>query len=83
MKHTTRLFASVLGVVLATATASLGGIPEPDPSAASSALDTATEANAASPMACCKTCTKGKACGDSCIAKNKDCHQPAGCACDG
>ena len=32
---------------------------------------------------CCKVCTKGKACGDSCIARDKDCHQPPGCACDG
>ena len=33
--------------------------------------------------ACCKTCSKGKACGNSCIAKDKNCHQPPGCACDG
>jgi hypothetical protein len=32
---------------------------------------------------CCKVCTKGKACGDSCIARDKTCHQPRGCACDG
>ncbi len=32
---------------------------------------------------CCKVCTTGKACGNSCIARNKTCHQPPGCACDG
>ena len=32
---------------------------------------------------CCKVCRKGKACGNSCIARGKQCHQPAGCACDG
>jgi hypothetical protein len=32
---------------------------------------------------CCKTCTTGKACGDSCIAKDLECHQPPGCACNG
>jgi hypothetical protein len=32
--------------------------------------------------ACCKVCNKGKACGDSCIARDKQCHQPPGCACD-
>lgn len=32
---------------------------------------------------CCKVCTKGKACGDSCIAVNKECHKPPGCACNG
>jgi hypothetical protein len=33
-------------------------------------------------VACCKICRKGKACGNSCIARNKTCHQPPGCACD-
>lgn len=32
---------------------------------------------------CCKICTTGKACGNSCISRNKTCHQPAGCACNG
>jgi hypothetical protein len=32
---------------------------------------------------CCRTCTKGKACGDSCIAKTSTCTKPPGCACDG
>lgn len=32
---------------------------------------------------CCKTCSKGKACGDSCIARDKACHKGPGCACDG
>jgi hypothetical protein len=32
---------------------------------------------------CCKVCSKGKACGDSCISRDKDCHKPPGCACDG
>jgi len=32
---------------------------------------------------CCKVCSKGKACGDSCISKDKTCHQQLGCACDG
>jgi hypothetical protein len=36
----------------------------------------------ADPPPCCKTCRKGKACGDSCIARDKLCEQPKGCACD-
>ena len=32
---------------------------------------------------CCKICRKGKACGNSCIARDRNCHQPPGCACDG
>ncbi len=34
------------------------------------------------PRACCRYCTKGKACGDGCIAANKACHLPPGCACN-
>ncbi|WP_406720347.1 hypothetical protein RPE78_08970 [Thioclava litoralis] len=32
---------------------------------------------------CCKTCHKGKACGNSCISRSKQCHKGVGCACDG
>jgi len=32
---------------------------------------------------CCKTCRKGKACGDSCISKTKACYKAEGCACNG
>ncbi len=34
------------------------------------------------PAACCKTCRKGKACGNSCISRAKTCRKPPGCACD-
>lgn len=42
----------------------------------------ASGATWASAAPCCKVCQKGKACGDSCIAKDKDCTKPEGCACD-
>jgi hypothetical protein len=32
---------------------------------------------------CCKVCSEGEACGDSCIAKNETCTKGAGCACNG
>ena len=32
---------------------------------------------------CCRVCRRGKACGNSCIARNLTCHQPPGCACNG
>lgn len=32
---------------------------------------------------CCRVCTTGKACGNSCIARWKTCRVGAGCACDG
>jgi len=31
---------------------------------------------------CCKVCSQGKACGDSCISKSYTCHKAPGCACD-
>lgn len=36
---------------------------------------------AAAGGACCKRCTKGQACGNSCISSSKQCRQPPGCAC--
>jgi hypothetical protein len=30
---------------------------------------------------CCKHCTKGQPCGNSCISLKDRCHQPPGCAC--
>jgi hypothetical protein len=33
------------------------------------------------PAACCKVCTKGKPCGDTCISQDKICHVGPGCAC--
>lgn len=32
---------------------------------------------------CCRYCTSGKPCGDSCIAVDLNCEQPPGCACYG
>lgn len=31
---------------------------------------------------CCRYCTTGKACGDSCISRTRNCNQGAGCACN-
>lgn len=31
---------------------------------------------------CCKVCRTSQACGDSCIARDKTCTKPPGCACD-
>jgi len=36
-----------------------------------------------SSRSCCKICSAGKACGNSCISRRYTCHQPPGCACDG
>ena len=34
------------------------------------------------PRTCCRTCSKGKACGDACINRQLTCTKPPGCACD-
>ena len=34
------------------------------------------------PRTCCRTCSKGKACGNTCINRQLTCHKPPGCACD-
>lgn len=80
MRSTLRVGATALAFMLGLATASLG-YSESDPDGGS-AREPSIRGAAASPMACCKVCTKGKACGNSCIAKDKKCHQPPGCACD-
>jgi len=33
--------------------------------------------------ACCKICSTGKACGDTCISRNDVCRVGPGCACNG
>lgn len=60
-----------------------GGLPHsaPDPAARISALRAA--AGIAIPAACCKICRKGRACGDSCISRDRACHAGPGCACNG
>ncbi len=39
--------------------------------------------NSSGPSSCCKVCTTGKACGNSCIAQTDTCTQPPFCACNG
>lgn len=31
---------------------------------------------------CCRVCSTGKACGNSCIQASKTCHKGRGCACN-
>lgn len=35
------------------------------------------------PDQCCKICSKGKACGNTCISRSYVCHKWRGCACNG
>ena len=41
-----------------------------------------TDSAVATPRSCCRVCSTGKACGNACINRAYQCHQPAGCACD-
>ena len=45
--------------------------------------DGATEDSDAADSACCKMCRNGKACGNSCIPWDQQCHREVGCACQG
>lgn len=38
---------------------------------------------AAPPPACCRVCVRGKPCGNTCIARTRECRSPPGCACQG
>jgi hypothetical protein len=42
----------------------------------------AATVDAAPTTACCRTCRKGKACGNTCVAVDRRCESPPGCACD-
>ncbi len=55
----------------------------PAPTATPRPAPTATPLPAAPARSCCRVCTTGKACGNSCINRNYTCRQPPGCACDG
>src|SRR6478735_7497132 len=69
-------------------TPSMGGAPriQPDsPSGLASLPHAVHEDEALSCVPreqCCKVCSKGKACGDSCIRASYSCHKGSGCACD-
>lgn len=69
--------------LLLPALALAGATPQPAGSFAGSAQAcTAIEGGTTAAQPCCRVCKKGKACGNSCIARDKKCHQPPGCACN-
>ena len=57
--------------------------PTPPPATATPVPANPTASPVPTSSTCCKICTTGKACGDSCISKNDTCHKPPGCACNG
>jgi hypothetical protein len=74
----------LVSAVLMLTTPSLAEDPHPVPVArAAASLLSFDVAPAPAPEECCKVCRKGKACGDTCIARDKICRVGPGCACDG
>lgn len=55
--------------------------PPPPPSPRRSAAPRQTE-GCIPRTQCCRVCSKGKACGNSCISRSFTCHKGHGCACD-
>jgi hypothetical protein len=54
-----------------------------DAASASFMFDAALEADACTPSdQCCKICSRGKACGNTCISRAYECHKGRGCACN-
>jgi hypothetical protein len=91
-----RTVATIFALLLVTVTTLADGIPRPAAPEARPALIRGSPHNdryvlqslglsrsISHAAACCKICTVGKACGDTCISRDKECHVGSGCACDG
>jgi hypothetical protein len=76
--YMTRRFMSRLGstLVLAGLLVGLTGASSPAQATGSN------EAKCIARSECCKVCSKGQACGNSCISRRFQCHKGRGCACD-
>jgi endonuclease/exonuclease/phosphatase family metal-dependent hydrolase len=72
-------------VTASTATVHADLLEETPPDAfrthASDHLPVTVEVAVTADRDCCKLCSSGKPCGDSCIAATSSCSQPPGCAC--
>lgn len=71
-----RLLAVLL--VLVSAAPAGGSVPANDPEPRPACRVDAVTGK----RVCCRMCSRGKACGNSCIAAWKTCHRGVGCACD-
>jgi competence protein ComEC len=67
--------------VITTDRAEPNGVVRFRPFVQDSAVSPPTPVEAVAPT-CCRVCSTGKACGNSCIARDRQCHKPAGCACN-
>jgi len=60
----------------------LAPVPKNDSTLAAPSVFELDELSCVPRAECCKVCSKGKACGNSCISQSKNCHKGRGCACD-
>jgi len=67
----------------AAAAALLAELVTPETRDVAPALSPWPDSGVETAQLCCRICRKGKACGDSCINRQLQCHQPPGCACNG
>jgi hypothetical protein len=78
MRTTSFLRAGILLLGLfAVGAAGYPSLPEREPTDAWPA-----DASCIPRSECCKVCTKGQACGNSCVSRNYQCHKGRGRACD-
>ncbi len=71
-------------IILAASAAAAAPSPDtrPEPAPPETTAAQTRLAQAPRPPGCCRTCSAGKACGDSCIARDKTCNKGPGCACN-
>jgi len=70
-------------VVMVLAAALFGSVEVATAESASDGAPKGDSYQACVPRAeCCKVCSRGKACGNSCINRDYQCHKGRGCACD-
>jgi hypothetical protein len=70
-------------LVVVLASALLGSVDVATAEPASDEPMTSPSEQACIPRAeCCKVCSRGKACGNTCINRDYRCHKGRGCACD-
>jgi beta-lactamase superfamily II metal-dependent hydrolase len=69
------------GTVSVSASGNSGGARTGSVTVAGQTVTVSQSGTSSPPPTCCRVCTTGKPCGNSCIASNLTCHQPPGCAC--
>lgn len=53
-----------------------------DDAGASASVEEVAAVRCVREFLCCRVCTQGRACGDTCISRSRVCRQSPGCACD-